>query len=128
MKTILLVLAVAGCSAPPANHRTHTPAPTPTPDPTPAPTSDLTPDGKHFAAERVYEGDCAPKGSRGGCHTITLRADGTAKNFLFDAAINGTYEIVGGNVLLRGSDSSMPVETLPLSADHATLGSLALKP
>ena len=43
-------------------------------------TSVLAMDGKHVAAERVYEGRCAPKGSRGGCITITLRPDGTYKN------------------------------------------------
>jgi hypothetical protein len=89
---------------------------------------ELTADGKHFAVERTYKGECAPAGSRGGCHTITLRPDGTMRNFLFDAAILGTYEITGNVVALTGSDASMPVEKLTLSADRTRLGELQLQP
>jgi hypothetical protein len=47
---------------------------------------------------------------------------------LFDAAMSGTYEVVGSDVVLQGSDASMPPEKLPLSADHNQLGPLTLKP
>ncbi len=108
------------CSSPPARTTT-------TPPPV-VQSTDLTADGKHFATERTYEGDCMPAGTRGGCHTITLRPDGSYRNFLFDAAVLGTYEISGNEVALHGSDASMPVEKLTLSADHNKLGELALKP
>jgi hypothetical protein len=101
------------------------PVTTPTP---PATGGGLTADGRHFATERVYQGECAPAGSRGGCHTITLRPAGTYRNFLFDAAIDGTYEIRGDVVTLRGSDASMPAEQLTLSADRTRLGDLTLQP
>jgi hypothetical protein len=96
------------------------------PSPTTQAPSFLSADGTKVAVERVYEGDCAPAGSRGGCHTITLRPDGTHRNFLFDAAIEGTYTIANGTVKLTGSDPSM-TEELPLSADGTMLGTLALK-
>jgi hypothetical protein len=91
---------------------------------TPAQTSPLGPDGKHVAAERVYEGRCAPAGSRGGCVTITLRPDGTYRNFLYDAAIDGTYTIVDHTLTLNGPSGN---ETMTFSADWEKLDDLALK-
>lgn len=88
--------------------------------------SPLTADGRHFAADRVYEGQCAPPGSRGGCHTITLHADGTVDNMLFDAMISGTYEITDHTLVITTSDGG--VEELELSDDYAKLGDLDLKP
>ena len=123
-------------TSPPVTMSTPTP-PTPTPGPpTPAPPTatpptpgrELTPDGKHFATERIYQGKCAPAGSRGGCHTLTLRPDGTFRNFLYDAAILGSYEIRGNEVTLTGRDASMPAEQLTLSADRTQLGDLVLAP
>jgi hypothetical protein len=111
----LIASAACGSSPPPAT----------TPPP---PTGDvlLGPDGHHVARERVYEGDCMPAGTRGGCHTVTLRPDGTYRNFLFDAAMDGTYSIDGAIVSLKGPDPD-PI-TMTLSADGTKLDSLALKP
>jgi hypothetical protein len=85
----------------------------------------LTADGRHFAAERVYEGECAPAGSRGGCHTITFRPDGTYRVILFDAALEGTYQIRGDLVVMSAPPDMR--EELPLSADRTRLGELSLK-
>ncbi|MBA3820634.1 MAG: hypothetical protein H0X17_17210 [Deltaproteobacteria bacterium] len=118
-----LATACGGTSAPPTST---TPA-TPTAPATSPLSGLLTPDGRHVASERVYEGNCAPAGSRGGCHAITLRPDGTYRNFLYDAAIDGTYVISGTTVKLTGSDPSM-TEELALAADGSRLGELPLKP
>ncbi len=117
----MLLLGLAACGS-----STRTAAPGNTTPPSPTETTDfLSPDGARVATVRVYEGDCMPAGSRGGCHSITLRPDGTARNFLFDAAVDGTYTIAGGNVTITGNDTVF--EPLPLSADGKTLGSLTLK-
>lgn len=127
--------------APPANAPPSSTAPAPTapaptapaptaPAPTapaPAGTGGLTADGRHFAAERVYKGECAPAGSRGGCHTLTLRPDGSYRNWLFDAAIVGTYVIEGDAVVLTPRGPAAP-ERLALSPDRAKLGTLVLQP
>jgi len=105
----LLVAAGCGSSAPPT-----------TP---PSPPTAVSP---HVAKERVYEGECMPAGSRGGCHTVTLRPDGTYRNFLFDAAMDGTYSIAGNVVSLNGPDRE-PI-TMTLSADGTKLDALTLKP
>ena len=67
-----------------------------------------------------------PAGSRGGCHTVTLRPDGTYTNFLFDAAMNGTYTVEGTVVSLAGPDRE-PIK-MTLSEDGAKLDALPLKP
>lgn len=67
-----------------------------------------------------------PAGGRGGCHTVTLRPDGTFRNFLFDAAMEGTYSIEGSSLALKGPDADPIVMTL--SEDRTKLDSLALKP
>ncbi len=118
--TLGLATACGGISPPPTS-------PTPTSPATSSLASLLTPDGRHFATERIYEGNCAPAGSRGGCHTITLRPDGTYRNFLYDAAIDGSYVISGSTVKLTGSDPSM-TEELALAPDGSQLGELPLKP
>ena len=107
----LLTAAACGSSPPPS-----------TPPPPPAGDALLGPDGHHVAKERVYEGDCMPGGTRGGCHTVTLRPDGTYRNFLFDAAMDGTYSIDGTIVSLKGPDPD-PI-TMTLSADGTKLDSL----
>lgn len=117
----ILLIALVACGAPSAP--TTTPGATTSPPPLPG---YLSADGTRFATERVYEGDCMPAGSRGGCHTLTLRPDGTARNFLFDAAVDGTYSIHGSTVTFVGTGTDMRDE-LPLSEDGKTLGSLALK-
>jgi hypothetical protein len=116
----LLTAAACGGSSP-------GPSTTPTP-PAPAPAAEalLGPDGKHVAKERVYEGDCMPAGTRGGCHTVTLRPDGTYRNFLFDAAMEGEYTIEG-NVVSLSRPEPEPIK-MTLSADGTMLDALPLKP
>jgi hypothetical protein len=107
-----------------------TPAPQPQPDPQPQPQPAdpvLSDDGHHVRVDRVYEGQCMPAGTRGGCHTITLKADGTYENFLFDAMIRGTYEIQDHVVTLSGQGTDTP-EQLTLSDDFGMLGDLPYKP
>jgi hypothetical protein len=82
-------------------------------------------EGGHFAAERVYEGQCAPAGSRGGCHTITFRPDGTFDNLLFDAVISGTYTIEDHIVVL--TDGGGGSNQMTLSDDYGKLDDLDLK-
>lgn len=113
-----IALLVAACGSSPKPASTNPPAP--------AADTVLAPDGRHFAKERVYEGDCMPAGGRGGCHTVTLRPDGTFRNFLFDAAMEGTYSIEGSSVALKGADPEPIVMTL--SEDRSKLDSLSLKP
>ncbi len=116
-------LSLAACGGGTAS----SPAPDNTSEPgEPEADSPLTADGRHFAADRVYEGQCAPPGSRGGCHTITLHADGSVDNMLFDAMISGTYEITDHTLVLTTSDGG--VEELTLSDDYSQLGDLDLKP
>ena len=125
-----LAFALLGaCSA--SSH--HGPASGPTPptpvDPAGSPVASgamLGADGQHFAVERVYEGDCSPAGSRGGCHTMTLRPDGTYTNFLYDAGITGTYTVTGANVVFQATGAG--TETKVLSPDGTKLDTLALKP
>jgi len=100
---------------------------TTTEDPEPEVASVLTEDGLHFAEDRVYEGQCAPPGSRGGCHTITLHADGTVDNMLFDAMITGTYEIQDHTLKITTTDGS-GFEDMELSEDYSKLGELDLQP
>jgi len=115
----MLIAGIAACSA--------APDPTTTPVAPPVRAGDvLGPDGTHVASERVYQGECSPPGSRGGCHTVTLRPDGTYRNFLFDAAIEGTYRIEGRTVTLRGPDPGAS-EQATLSADGTMLGALTLE-
>ena len=90
----------------------------------PAQSSVLGADGKHFASERIYEGRCAPAGSRGGCVTITLRPDGTYRNFQYDAAMSGTYTIADHTLTLVGGPEG---ESMTFSADFEKLDDLALK-
>src|SRR4051794_19637445 len=97
-RTLLVILLVA-CGS-----KATTPSNTAV-DPPASPSSSqspLGPDGTHVAAERVYEGRCAPAGSRGGCVTITLRPNGTYRNWQYDAAIDGTYTIAGHTLTLAG--------------------------
>lgn len=117
---IAISIPMAACGS------TATPTSTTTPPPA-EPAAYLSADGTHFAAERVYEGDCMPAGTRGGCHTITFRPDGSYRNFLFDAAMEGTYTIAGSTVNLAASDPAMN-QALTLSADGTKLDTLTFKP
>jgi hypothetical protein len=58
--------------------------------------------------------------------TITLRPDGTYKNFQYDMAIDGTYSIADGKVTLVGPEPGM-IEELTLSPDGTELDELLLK-
>lgn len=122
-RSALLVLLVA-CG--PKVTAPTTPGNSAPPSTAPASTSPspLSPDGTHVASERVYEGRCAPPGSRGGCITITLRPDGTYRNFLYDAAVEGTYTIADHTLTLSGPPES---ETMTFSPDYGKLDDLALK-
>jgi hypothetical protein len=125
MTRYLLVAALIACvpkSTTPSNTTVEPPAPPPVSAPEAG--SIVGPDGKHVAAERVYEGKCAPPGSRGGCITITLRPDGTYRNFLYDAAIEGTYSISDHTLTLEGPAAS---EHMTFSPDYEKLDELALK-
>ena len=125
--TRALLLAVLVACAPKA---ATPPAPVGDPPATAAPTPPaaalLGPDGTHVAVERTYEGHCAPEGSRGGCVTITLRPDGSYRNFQYDMALEGTYTISDHTVTLAGPEPGM-TEQMTLSADGEKLDDIALK-
>lgn len=87
----------------------------------------LAADGKHFAADRTYKGECMPAGSRGGCYAVTLAADGSFRNMLLDAAITGTYEISGDTVTLTPAGEAPP-STMTLSADRTKLDDYTYEP
>ncbi len=61
----------------------------------------LSPDGKRFAKEAHYQGECAPAGSRGGCYSFTFYPDGKAEHVLLDATDHGTYRIESNAVIFR---------------------------
>lgn len=124
---LIATLGLGGCYGATTAAPRNPPPPTAGPAPTQTGATALTPDGKRFAVERVFEGKCAPPGSRGGCHTITLRPDGTFTNFLYDAAITGTYEIQGSEVVLTANNDPSMVEKLSLSPDRNRLGELDVK-
>jgi hypothetical protein len=119
---VVLLVACAPKATTPSNTAADPSASAPAPAPEPG--SIVGPGGKHVATERVYEGKCAPPGSRGGCITITLRPDGTYKNFLYDAAIEGTYSISDHTLTLEGPAAS---EHMTFSPDYEKLDELALK-
>lgn len=121
-----VLVSVAACSGSNGSSTGAPPTTAPAPAPAPAPVSSvLSADGKHFAAERVYEGNCAPAGSRGGCYTLTLRPDGTMTYFMLDAGVEGTYEIQGDKLLLSPSGGNL--EPFTLSSDYARANDLPLK-
>jgi hypothetical protein len=88
----------------------------------------LAADGKHFAADRTYQGECMPAGSRGGCYSVTLNADGSYRNWLLDAAMMGTYEIKGDQVMLTPNAGDAPERTMTLSADRTKLDDYVYQP
>lgn len=60
-------------------------------------------DGKHFAAEVMFEGECMPAGSRGGCYRFVFSPDGRARHLLLDAWDTGTYRIEGDAIIYRSA-------------------------
>ncbi|MEZ4366109.1 MAG: hypothetical protein R2939_07450 [Kofleriaceae bacterium] len=124
MRTPLLPLLLASAcvvtSAPPPQGPPPPPAGTTAPPPPTRP--GLSADGRHLAVDRTFRGRCAPAGSRGGCYEITLRADGSYRNLLYDAAIEGSYEISGAIVTLA-CEGGEP-QQLELAPDLSRLGDL----
>lgn len=127
LRWLLALVTVAACE------RTAPPPATPKNDAPPAPApatatirSLLGPDGTHFAAERVYEGQCAPPGSRGGCVSFTFKPDGTYRSVQYDMVMDGTYEVAGTTVTLH---YEVPGEgdEMTLSPDGRMLGELPLE-
>jgi FlaG/FlaF family flagellin (archaellin) len=118
-----LLLAVLVACGPKATTPSTPVADPPAPS-TPVQTSPLSTDGTHFASERVYEGRCAPAGSRGGCVTITLRPDGTYRDVQYGMAIDGTYTIDDHTLNMTGPDMG---EQMTFSPDFEQLGDLTLK-
>jgi hypothetical protein len=124
---VILLVAVLGCGGPNTSTKTSEPM-VPTPTEPASPTQNdgtFTADGRHFAAERVYEGNCAPAGSRGGCYRLTLRPDGSMEYFMLDAAVTGTYEIAGDTLTFTPTDGQ--AQQLAISADRTMVGELKLK-
>lgn len=117
----LLALALTTLTACPSGS---TPAPSP---PTQPADPLLTADGRHFAAERTYQGECMPAQSRGGCYSLTLFPDGTYRQVLLDAAVTGAYSISGTTVSLT-PDNDMPPATMTLSADRTKLDDYVYQP
>jgi len=127
---LAMCLALAACGekspAPPAAPANGATSPTTTAPPSSI-ASLLGPGGKHFAAERVYKGQCAPPGSRGGCITITLRPDGTYRHVHYDMVLDGTYTVSGTTVSLSGAVPGEGDE-MTLAPDGRMLGELPLEP
>ena len=115
------VTSLAGCPAPKGS------APPPTHEPPTGGDPLLSADGHHFAATRTYKGECMPAGTRGGCYSVTLDADGTFSHMLLDAAVTGTYSIDGDAVTLTPSGAAEP-STMTLSADRLRLDDFVYQP
>lgn len=120
MRALLLASLLFACKSNGTSSTSTTP-PTTTTDPsTPTTGEPGTATSTVITEERVYKGDCAPAGSRGGCHTLTLRPDGTFTEWMYDAGLNGTYTIDGNTITLTGGES-VP-RTLEISADGTKVG------
>ncbi len=106
MRSVLLLLALCGlaaCSSPSAAGSSATSPATP-PDsavPTAAGAPALSADGKRFAAETKYQGECV--GGRGGCYALTFHPDGRAEHLLLDATETGKYRIEGNAVIYNST-------------------------
>ena len=124
----LLMCLLIGCApaAPAASGSPPPPEPVAVPAAPPAPPAAPATQARHFETERVYEGNCAPAGTRGGCYRLTLRPDGTMAYLMLDAAVKGTYVIDGDTITI----TMAPGETqqFALSADRTMAGELKLKP
>lgn len=127
MRSILLLLALglAACS----NSATTSPATPPGSGaeephgaPTPAGAPALSADGKHFAADAKFQGECAPAGGRGGCYVLTFHPDGSAEHLLLDATERGTYRIDGKAVIYKSTLPDAQDQRFESSDDFRTLG------
>jgi hypothetical protein len=128
---LCIVMLATGCSAGSGAPRTSE-AVTPSQPGRPSSGEDTatpspSPEGSFVTEDMVYQGTCAPPGSRGGCHSITLHPDGRYTEWLYDAATGGTYTIDGDTVTLTASTPEMS-RTLTFSADRSQLGELTRKP
>jgi hypothetical protein len=108
MRSVFILIALCGlaaCSSSSATGSTATSPSTP-PDsapPTAAGAPALSADGKRFAAETHYQGECTPAGGRGGCYALTFHPDGRAEHLLLDATENGKYRIEGNAVIYNST-------------------------
>lgn len=69
----------------------------------------------------LFQGTCAPAGSRGGCYRLTLKADGTFQHVLMDATMGGTYVIDGGTLTLTFPKGGPEPQTLTSTDNWNTL-------
>ncbi len=121
MKTFLRSVLAAAATLSLAACIVHTKSPPPPPHgEQPVVDPMLTADGRHFAASRTYQGECAPAGSRGGCYSVDLQPDGSYRHMLLDAPITGTYVIAGDQVNFTPAGAAPP-SSMTLSADRTKL-------
>lgn len=71
--------------------------------------------------DAVFRGTCAPPGSRGGCYSLTLKADGTFRQILLDASQGGTYAIQGDKIVLTFPKGGPAEQTLTTPDGFQTL-------
>jgi hypothetical protein len=102
MRSVFILLALCGLAACSSSSATGSSATSPATPPDSAPPAAtggpaLSADGKRFAAETRYQGECV--GGRGGCYALTFYPDGRAEHLLLD----GTYRIEGNAVIYRST-------------------------
>ncbi|MEO5729731.1 MAG: hypothetical protein ABI134_24980 [Byssovorax sp.] len=106
MRSVLLLIALCGLAACSSSSATGSSGASPTTPSDPAPPNAaggpaLGADGKRFAAETRYQGECV--GGRGGCYALTFHPDGRAEHLLLDATETGTYRIDGNAVIYNST-------------------------
>lgn len=80
-----------------------------------------TPAAGHGWLDASFRGECAPAGSRGGCYSLTLKADGTFREVLLDATQGGNYSIEGSSLMLVYPRGGPPAKTLTSSDGFQSL-------
>ena len=127
MRSILLLLALGGLAAC-SNSATTSPATPPgaAEEPHGAPPSAgapaLSADGKHFAADARFQGECTPAGGRGGCYVLTFHPDGRAEHLLLDATETGTYRIEGKAIIYKSTLPEAQEQRFESTDEFRTLG------
>ncbi len=106
MRSVFILIALCGVAACSSSSVTGSSGASPTTPSDPAPPSAagapaLSADGKRFAAETRYQGECV--GGRGGCYALTFHPDGRAEHLLLDATETGTYRIDGNAVIYKST-------------------------
>ena len=127
MRSILLLLALGGLAACSTSSNTTSPA-TPsgsTGEEPHAPSTSagapaLSADGKRFAADTRYQGECV--GGRGGCYALTFHPDGRAEHLLLDATESGTYRIEGNAVIYKSTLPEAQEQRFESTDGFRTLG------